>query len=116
MTQHRYQQGEGGTLTHKHDTRSRVLKGYSHTRKAYDQRRRRNTLTRADKQYKTILKADPCSFCGPQPRHPQIAVDHIDALDYGGQDNWTNYTAACRACNASKKNTPLLHYLAGNRT
>lgn len=113
MTHHRHEQGVGGTLTHTRNTRHRVLKGYAANRRAYDQRRRRNTLTTTDKLYKTILKADPCGFCGPTPRHPQIAVDHIDPLDNGGSDNWTNYTAACRACNAAKKNTPLLQYLAG---
>ena len=113
MTRTRYEQGVGGTLTHKEHRRRRILKGYSSTRKAYDQRRRRNTLTIADKSYKAILKNDPCGFCGTEQRHHQIAVDHIDALDHGGKDHWTNYTAACRACNAAKKNTPLLQYLAG---
>lgn len=40
-----------------------------------------------------------------------MAADHIDPLGRGGVNEWANLTAACRACNAAKKNKTLLTYL-----
>jgi 5-methylcytosine-specific restriction endonuclease McrA len=51
-----------------------------------------------------ILRADPCAYCG----EPGIDIDHIDA---GGTSHWSNLAAACRACNRSKHQTPLVKWL-----
>lgn len=55
-----------------------------------------------------ILLNDPCCYCGA----PMDEVDHIVAVSNGGDGDWLNLTAACRACNRSKKNKRLLFWLA----
>ena len=57
--------------------------------------------------YAEVLQGDPCSFCGAQMEQ----LDHIQALDDRGSHDWTNLTAACRKCNASKNATPLLLWI-----
>lgn len=61
-----------------------------------------------------VLQRDPCSYCGEPLAPPEqmdrsgVALDHIDAA---GDSRWTNLTAACRSCNASKGKLSLLLFL-----
>lgn len=55
-----------------------------------------------------VLLDDPCSYCGQSAE----SVDHIEPLIRGGANDWTNLTAACLSCNASKRERPLLVWLA----
>lgn len=57
--------------------------------------------------YGDVLVVDPCSYCDAPAEH----IDHIVALSRGGVDDWTNYTAACGACNRSKGATPMLVWM-----
>lgn len=58
--------------------------------------------------YSIILLADPCSYCGG----PGGELDHVDPVGPGGDGEWINLTAACRSCNASKNDHPLLAFLS----
>lgn len=58
-------------------------------------------------EYRVIVLGDSCSYCG----QGASTVDHIDALDAGGDDHWTNYTGACLSCNSGKGTKDLLGYL-----
>jgi 5-methylcytosine-specific restriction endonuclease McrA len=60
-----------------------------------------------DPEMARVLLADPCSYCGG----PGGEIDHIDAWSLTADASWTNLTAACRTCNASKNATPLLRFL-----
>jgi 5-methylcytosine-specific restriction endonuclease McrA len=53
------------------------------------------------------LQRDPCAYCGG----PAGEVDHIVPVSRGGENHWSNPTAACRSCNARKHATPMLHFL-----
>jgi hypothetical protein len=41
-----------------------------------------------------------CAYCGAQG---QLTIDHVVPLSRGGDNNQENLAAACRPCNASKK-------------
>jgi hypothetical protein len=58
-------------------------------------------------EWLTIIRADPCSYCGG----PMNAVDHIDPVSRGGENHWTNYAPTCKSCNSSKHNKRLLPWL-----
>lgn len=111
-----YEYGEGGVTHTQQAARSRVLRGYAQSRKAYDSRRRTNKLGLLDKTYKQIVSLDPCGLCGHELDHQQIAVDHIEPLRNGGTDGWRNYTALCRKCNAAKGNKTLILFMAERNT
>lgn len=57
-------------------------------------------------EYIALLRHDPCSYCGG----PAGEIDHITSVGHDGTNHWTNYTAACRSCNASKSANDLLTY------
>lgn len=57
--------------------------------------------------YARILRCDPCCYCGA----PCEAIDHIVPVHAGGPNRWENLTAACKRCNAAKKNKQLLIYM-----
>jgi 5-methylcytosine-specific restriction endonuclease McrA len=86
-------------------------KGYAASRVAYDRRRRSVKLDALGRQFAELVKRDPCAFCDGS-RHEQMAADHIEPLELGGEQSWENLTGACRACNAEKKNKRLLLFLA----
>jgi 5-methylcytosine-specific restriction endonuclease McrA len=101
----------GGSVQRTAQASRRVgLKGYAKSRVDYDRRRRSRTLDAAGLAYKRIVQADPCSYCGAAPG-PDMAADHIDGLDAGGEQSWLNLSAACRRCNASKRERSLLMFL-----
>lgn len=71
-------------------------------------RRRGCPLTIEGRAYAALLERDPCSYCG----QPASTVDHIDPVSAGGSGDWTNLTAACLSCNASKQERRLLLFMA----
>lgn len=54
-----------------------------------------------------LIRRDPCSYCGGGGG----TVDHIEPKVRGGLNHWSNYAPACRSCNSSKNDSPLLIYL-----
>lgn len=72
-------------------------------------RRRGAELDSDARAYATILRRDPCCYCGV--RGERIEIDHIAPIRGGGDGQWTNLTAACRACNAAKGGRSLLSFL-----
>lgn len=50
-----------------------------------------------------------CAYCNA--RRP-LTMDHIDPLALDGEHDVENTAAACRSCNSSKSDTPLLVWLA----
>lgn len=76
------------------------------------EQRRRAALGRPDpatNAYVDVILADPCSYCGSRD---SLQVDHIEPVVKGGAGHWSNLTAACRWCNTSKNDDPLLSWLA----
>lgn len=63
------------------------------------------------KQYVALIVTDPCSYCNG----PGKTIDHITPVASGGGDNWDNLTSACHSCNARKRTTPLVLFLAKRR-
>lgn len=59
--------------------------------------------------YRLALRRDPCSYCGAIGPG---TIDHITALNGGGDDEWDNWTGACQSCNSSKQDTPVLLWMA----
>lgn len=75
---------------------------------SYQYSRRPTTQT-----FVTILRRDPCSYCGRIL--PPMTIDHIRprrGVDgtRGGR-SWRNLTSACDGCNTAKANTILLWFL-----
>lgn len=54
-----------------------------------------------------------CSYC--DARRP-LTMDHIDPLVLGGAHDPENIVAACKPCNSSKSDTPLLFWLLTRAT
>lgn len=102
--------GAGSRVAQRSPDLTRLTRGYARSRVDYDRRRRRFELSPESKDYKAIVQHDPCSTPGCEGG--QMAADHIVPLELGGEHSWENFTGLCRACNASKKNKPLLHWLA----
>jgi 5-methylcytosine-specific restriction endonuclease McrA len=65
-------------------------------------------LDRPSRTYAEILRRDPCAYCGAAMED----IDHIDPIVSGGENHWTNLTAACGSCNNRKYSFPLLLFLA----
>lgn len=58
-------------------------------------------------EYVTIIRGDPCSYCGAPMEH----VDHIVPFAAGGPTDWTNLAPSCAGCNHRKSDRPLLLFL-----
>lgn len=87
-------------------SRRRVKRGYSRNRTEYDARRRARRDGELERQYRTIIRHDPCVLCGQRVK---VDVDHIVGLDQGGEDQWDNMAPACPPCNRGvKKDRTLL--------
>lgn len=82
----------------------------AHPTKAAEQRRRYGLTGRESQtaDYVAILRNDPCGYCGSTAGD----ADHITPRSRGGDDCWSNLTAACRRCNSSKNASPLLTWMA----
>lgn len=59
------------------------------------------------KEWKAVLLADPCVYCGAKPD----GLDHIVPSSRRGSDAWTNRAPACRECDQIKGNTGLVVFL-----
>lgn len=77
-------------------------------RRAHIGRRKRGMGEHVRIEDKSILRLDPCSYCGL----PGGTVDHIVPRFAGGDSASGNLTGACRACQVEKGATSLLIYLA----
>lgn len=44
-----------------------------------------------------------CQYCGKTFSHKSLTVDHVKPKAAGGKFKWTNMVAACKRCNAGKK-------------
>lgn len=75
--------------------------------RAYNLRRRDRVKDPLVKEYVGILMNDPCSYCNG----PGGEIDHIVPVSKGGETVWDNLTAACRNCNAQKRDMSLLTFL-----
>lgn len=62
-------------------------------------------------KWSTVLKADPCGYCG----RPSDTIDHVVPLAKGGAPGLSNQAGACRRCNGLKRDTSLLHFLIARR-
>lgn len=60
-------------------------------------------------RYELVLHGDPCSYCGVID--DAMEADHIESFGAGGSGEWPNLTAACKQCNSSKCDQPLLLWL-----
>lgn len=67
----------------------------------------RGNVNRTAIEYISILRHDPCAYCGGPCEH----IDHIEPLKAKGDLDWTNLTASCGHCNHSKLATPLVRFL-----
>lgn len=100
-------------LTHRPATR-RTRTVLSGNRSRYDQRRRLDEQTPEDLAWWELVGQDPCWACGARPEDARNGVndrDHIVALDAGGENRWTNVSAACPRCNRGRRATSVLHFL-----
>lgn len=68
------------------------------------QRRRRVGRGADEVAYADALRGDPCSYCSGAAGE----IDHISPVIAGGENRWTNLTAACKSCNSRKHDKPLL--------
>ncbi len=65
----------------------------------------------------TILRADPCVYCGTYFQGITGAtVDHITPKSAGGTDHWINLSGACKTCNSQKGSMSLLMFLVQRDT
>jgi 5-methylcytosine-specific restriction endonuclease McrA len=77
-------------------------------RRRYGRERWRAVAGEVSPELIGVIRADPCTYCGSRA---EVTVDHINPLINGGEHVPENLTAACRSCNASKKERPLLLFL-----
>lgn len=45
-----------------------------------------------------------CMYCGDQPGHDQLTIDHVVPRSQGGITSWDNCVSACSGCNSRKAN------------
>lgn len=53
---------------------------------------------------RNIFKRDrfTCQYCGRQPGHEELTIDHVLPRSHGGTSTWTNCVLACIDCNSAK--------------
>lgn len=49
-----------------------------------------------------------CTYCGLAKK---LEMDHVDPLIHGGEHDVDNIVPACKSCNASKHDRPLIQWL-----
>lgn len=73
--------------------------------------RKRGGADSPTQEFVFTLLRDPCAYCGTRMApagtitQDGASLDHIDP---SGDSHWTNLTASCTRCNASKGDMPLL--------
>lgn len=70
--------------------------------------RRREGLTTRMKAEAYWRRRDPCAYCGS----PSDEWDHMDPYSKGGAHTADNITRSCAPCNAAKRATSVLVFLA----
>lgn len=52
----------------------------------------------------SVLRRDSytCAYCGSQPMHRELTLDHVLPRSRGGETRWENVVTACRQCNGDK--------------
>jgi 5-methylcytosine-specific restriction endonuclease McrA len=79
----------------------------------YKHRRRQRiqaTMQEDCTEYMSVLRKDPCSYCGAAGG----TIDHIVPLNEGGEHRADNLTASCHSCNSRKRTKSLLNFLLTN--
>lgn len=74
-------------------------------------RRRGAPMDAKAKEWVAVLLNDPCVYCGGEAD----TIDHIEPISAGGSGEWDNLAAACRKCNSTKNDRPLLIHLLRER-
>lgn len=64
-----------------------------------------------DLQWKSILRGDPCTYCGQIPKKSRGSVEHVVPKSEGGRETRENLVGACTFCNQARGNQPLLFFL-----
>lgn len=55
-------------------------------------------------KYNVKLRDDmTCQYCGKRHSHKSLTVDHVVPRAKGGKTMWENIVAACKPCNANKR-------------
>lgn len=62
-------------------------------------------------EYRKILDADPCFYCGLDDPGGTYHVDHYVPLSKGGTDHWWNLVHACEPCNLAKSNSDPVDFI-----
>ena len=79
---------------------------------AYNRQRRADLDTHLmddlDLEFAAIVRKDPCGYCN---KFDKPTIDHIIPVQSGGTSEWGNLAAACRSCNSSKNDDPLLLFM-----
>jgi hypothetical protein len=81
----------------------------------YHAQRRSLPATFTSEQWRRCLEwwNNTCAYCGAQQSAGHILEqEHVESVSMGGGYIALNIIPACRACNASKNNTPLKEWLA----
>lgn len=85
----------------------RARRASKHRADARARQRKIGKLSAESRRFDSILRRDPCSYCGAGATE----VDHIVPVVAGGKNHWENLTASCKPCNRGKWDKPLLAYL-----
>jgi predicted phage replisome organizer len=77
------------------------------------QRKRLRSFGMKDDEIKKIEKSiseEPCAYCGSTDK-VNMTIDHIIPVSKGGSSLLSNLVPACKNCNSSKKDRPLVVFL-----
>lgn len=65
---------------------------------------------RQSKEYRDLLKAHGCAYCGESIG--EATIDHIVAKANGGKDSRENLVPACKTCNEMKGSMGVIEFYA----
>lgn len=74
-----------------------------------NKRRTGEAISSCTKDYVSIIRHDPCTYCGNMMEE----IDHIVPVKHGGGAQWDNLAPACRNCNRSKGTKSLVEFMLG---
>jgi hypothetical protein len=76
----------------------------------------RRSAARGDVNHRSLaglLASSPlCAYCGDPITEGNRSFDHIDPVSRGGEHSIDNLVVCCQGCNSSKRDHPLLVWLA----